>query len=50
MIGLFVWLTSLSMIVSRFIHVAANGIISLHIYVPPLLYPFNCRWTGRLFP
>ena len=28
-IFVFVWLTSLSMIISRFIHVAANGIISL---------------------
>ena len=28
----FVWLTSLSMIISRFIHVAANGIISFSFY------------------
>ena len=28
MVFIFVWLTSLSMIISRFIHVAANGIFS----------------------
>ena len=31
------WLPSLSEIVSRFIHVAANGIISWRMYAPPLL-------------
>ena len=47
----FLFLSSLSMIISRFIHVAANGIISfifvsswlngIHcIYVPQRLYPF----------
>ena len=53
----FVWLTSLSTIISRSIHVAANGIIySFYgwivfccIYVLHLLYPFICRWTFR-FP
>ena len=53
-----VWLTSLSMIISSFIHVAANGIISfffmanvlLYTYVPHLLYPFICWWTFRFFP
>ena len=51
-----VWLTSLNMIISMSIHVAANGIISLfswlifhHIYVLHLLYPFICWWTFRLF-
>ena len=38
------WLTSLCMTVSRSIHI-------FHcIYVPPLLYPFICWWTFRLFP
>ena len=51
-------LTSLSMIISRSIHVAANGIISfffvaeecstVYIYIPHLPYPFICRWTLRL--
>jgi len=47
----------LSMIISRSIHVAANGIISflcwvvLHcINVPHLLYPFFCWWAFRLLP
>ena len=50
-------LTSLSMIISRSTHVAANGIISFFygwvifhcIYVPYLLYPFFYRWTFRCF-
>ena len=49
------WFTSLSTIISRSIHVAANGIMSFFfmaesvfhcIYVPHLLYPF-CPWTFR---
>ena len=45
------------MTISRSLHVAANGIISLFfydwvlfhcIYVPHLLYPFLCGWTLRL--
>ena len=53
------WLTSLSMIISRSIQVAENSIISfffygwvvLHcIYIVHLLYPFICRWTFRLLP
>ena len=53
------WLTSLSMIISRSIHVAANGIILfffygwviLHcIYVSHLLYPFLRWWAFRLLP
>ena len=45
------------MIISRSIHVAANGIISfffivsnspLYIYTSHLLYPFICWWTLRL--
>ena len=42
----FLCLTSLSVIISRFIHVAANGIISFI----SLLYPFICQWTFRLLP
>ena len=58
-IFVFLFLTSLTMIISSCIHVAANGIISFFfcgwvvfycIYVPHLLYPFICRWTLRLFP
>ena len=56
MIFVFLWLTSLIMIISRSIHVAANGIIFLFygqvifqwIYVPHLLYPVFCWWTFRL--
>ena len=50
-----VWLTSLSMIISRFIHVAANSIIFYgkvifhRIYVPHL-YQVICQWTFRLLP
>ena len=49
-------LTSLSMIISRFIHVAANGIISFFIngwrifHCICLLYPFICQWTFRSLP
>ena len=50
-----VWLTSLSMTLSRSIHVAADGIISLfgsrvifHCVHVPRLYPFLCQWTFRL--
>ena len=59
MIFVFLWLTSVSMIISRSIHVAANGIISFFfydwvifhcIYVPHVIYPFFCRWTCRLLP
>ena len=39
MIFVFLWLTSLSMIISRSIHVAANGIISFFFYGWVL---FNC--------
>ena len=55
------WLTSPSRIISRSIHVAANGIIvfflwlsgipfvhSICIYVPRLLYLLICQWTSRL--
>ena len=56
MIFVFVWLTSLSMIISRSIHVAANGIfysfygwVIFHCtYIPHFLYPFICWWTFRL--
>ena len=59
MMLVFVWLTSLSMIVSRFLHVATNGIISLHfmaeshsmcIYVPYLPHPFLCRLPFMWLP
>ena len=50
-------LTSLSMIISRSIHVAANGIISLFFYgwvilhcVYAHLYPFICWWHLGCFP
>ena len=58
-IFVFLWLTSLSVIISRSIHVVANGIISFFsnvwvifhcIYMPRLLYPFICQWTFRLLP
>ena len=49
------WLPSLSTIISRSIHVAANGIISFFLYGwvvfhCPHLYPFLCWWTFRLSP
>ena len=47
------WLTSLGMIISRSIHVAANGNISLFswlINIPHCLYPLICWWTFRLLP
>ena len=53
------WLTSLSMIISSCIQVAANGIITFFFYgwvvfrciwIPYLLYPFVCQWTFMLFP
>ena len=52
-------LSDFSMIISRSIHVAAVGIISLFFYgwvifyctcVHHHLYPFICRWTFRLLP
>ena len=52
-------LTSLSMIISRSIHIAANGIISfffscgwviVHCVYIPHLYTFICWWTCRWFP
>ena len=55
----FLFLTSLSMRMSSFIHVAANGIISFFFYgrivfhcidVPYLLNLFICWRTVRLFP
>ena len=54
MIFVFVWLSSLSRIISRFIHVAAADIISFFlwptfhcIYQSCLLYSFICWWTFR---
>ena len=56
----FVWLTSLSMIISRSIHVADKWphyisfsygwVVFCCICVPHLLYPFICGWTFRLLP
>ena len=49
-------LTSLSMIISRSIHVTANGIISFFLWLsniplyPILLYPLLCQWILRLLP
>ena len=37
MVFVFVWLTSLSMIISRSIHVAANGIISFFLWLSNIL-------------
>ena len=60
MVFVFVWFTSLSSIISRFIHVAENDIISfffmanilvyvcVNTYTPRLLYPVLCRWTLML--
>ena len=42
------WLTSLNMAVSGFIHVAANGTISLFLISEHLLYLSICWWTFRL--
>lgn len=50
------WLTSLGMIISGFIHVAAKGLFFLWlmifhcVYLSYLLYPFVCWWTVRLLP
>ena len=55
----FVWFTSLSIIISRSIPVAAEGIISFFfdgrvifrcIYMPQLLHPLLCQGTFRLLP
>ena len=57
MIFVFVWFTSLNMMFSRSIHVAANGNISLFfcdwvifhcMYIPCLLYPFIYCITRHL--
>ena len=57
MIFIFVWLTSFSMIISRPVHVATNGILSFFLMANiPLykctqfLYLFICQWTARLLP
>ena len=50
------WLTSLSMMIFRFIHVAVNDTIplfftaeqySVESIIPHLIYPFICWWTSR---
>ena len=58
MVFLFLWLTSLSLTISRSIHVAANGIILFFLWLSNILlyicthplYPFLCWWTFRLLP
>ena len=58
MIFIFLWLASLCIIDSRFIHLTRtdSNFIFYHwiifhcIYVPHLLYPFICLWTSRLLP
>ena len=56
MVFVFVWLISFSMIISRSIHVAANGTISFFFFfisfffIPHLLCPFLCWWTFGLLP
>lgn len=48
-----IWIISLSIISSRFIHIAANGRISFFktgMYILQFLYPFIHQWTLRLFP
>ena len=56
-VSFLVWLTSLSMIISRSLHAAAkhtslfNGWVIFHyIKTSYLLCPFLCQWTFRLFP
>ena len=58
MIFVFPCLPSLSMIISRSIHVAANGIISYFLWLSNIpqyicttsFYPFIFRWTFRFLP
>ena len=59
MILVSLYVTLLSMTISRSIHVTSNGIISFFfygsvichcIYVPHLLCPFLQQWTFRLLP
>ena len=55
-----VWVTSLNMIISRSIHIDANGLISFFFMTEKysyyisisiyLLYPFSCWQTFRLLP
>ena len=62
MMFVFLCLTSLSMVISGSIYVAANGIVSfffwmgniplcvyvcVHIYILHLFYPFICQWALR---
>ena len=55
--SLSVWLTAVSITLSRSFHVAANGCISFFLMAvniplctPHFLYPFVSQWTFRLFP
>lgn len=58
MVSVFIWLTSLSVTISRSIHVDASGIVSFFlqlrhipcVFVPYLLYPARAEWTLRLLP
>ena len=55
---IFLWLTLFSMIISKSIHVAANGINPFFLWlrnipvvsIYHLFYPFLCQWTFRLLP
>ena len=55
LVFVFLWLISLSPIISSCIHVTANGIIPFFLwlnsmYVPHLLYTLTGRWLFRVFP
>ena len=51
MISIFLCLTSLNVIISRSIHVAANDIVSLFFMAnTPHHYPLLCWWTFSLLP
>ena len=58
MVFVFLRLTSLSMIISRFIHVSSKGIFSYFFYdgviyvacISHLLYPCIWQWTFKLVP
>ena len=45
-----IWMTSLSLIICRSIHVAANGTVALFSRAEQysIVYPFICWWTFRL--
>ena len=50
MVFVFIWFTSLSIIISRSIHVAANGIILFLLWLSSIpFHPFIWQWTFRCF-